>query len=188
MINSNHDSFPRLRTERLNFRPLNILDADEIYFLRSDKNINKYLNRKPAFCRQDALDFILMIQKNFSLNQWVYWALSSHSSKKLLGTICLFNINAECTSAEIGYELMPDYQGKGLMQEALVYVLDYGFSQLGLHSIRATVHVDNAKSLRLLEDNGFQSTITIFSPPMSEEDYLLHYRLDAMTHLCGRLK
>lgn len=182
---SNHDGFPRLRTERLNFRPLTIHDADDIYFLRSDKKINEYLIRKQASCRQDALDFILMIQKNFSLNQWLYWALSLHSHSKLAGTICLFNIDAECTTAELGYELMPDYQGKGFMQEAVVQVLDYGFSQLELHSITATVHVDNTKSIRLLEKNGFQGTTTYSS---LTKDYLLFYQLDAMTYLSSRLK
>ena len=39
--------------------------------------------------------------------------------------------------AEIGYALHPAYQGKGLMNEALNALLDYGFRVMKLHSVEA---------------------------------------------------
>ena len=57
--------------------------------------------------------------------------------------------------AEIGYMLDPQWQGKGLMQEVMDKLLDYGFSTLGLHSVEANVNPGNIASIRLLERNNF---------------------------------
>jgi ribosomal-protein-alanine N-acetyltransferase len=46
-------------------------------------------------------------------------------------------------------------QGKGIMQEALSAVLNYGFELLKLHSVEANVNPNNVSSIKLLERNGF---------------------------------
>ena len=74
---------------------------------------------------------------------------------KPVGTICIWNISRENLRAEIGYVLHPDWQGKGLMNEALRTVLDFSFNNLGLHSMEANVDPGNLASIKLLEKNGF---------------------------------
>ncbi|MEO6328855.1 MAG: GNAT family protein [Ginsengibacter sp.] len=73
----------------------------------------------------------------------------------LIGTICFWNINKEHYRSEIGYALHPGYQGKGIMQQALIAVLDYGFKTMKLHSIEANVNPCNISSINLLERNNF---------------------------------
>ncbi|RZK12463.1 MAG: N-acetyltransferase, partial [Flavobacterium sp.] len=46
MANSNSTSFPILTTERLTIRQLSIDDQHDIFALRSDTEINKYLDRE----------------------------------------------------------------------------------------------------------------------------------------------
>ena len=62
--------------------------------------------------------------------------------------------------AEIGFELLPDFQGKGFMHEAIEKVLAYCFDVIQLQSIEAYAHADNEGSIKVLERNGFvrQST------------------------------
>ncbi len=67
--------------------------------------------------------------------------------------------------AEIGYELLPGYQGKGLMQEAASKVLEFGFQHIGLDSLEAYTHTENQSSTRLLEKLNFKKQ----SP--SEDNY-----------------
>jgi ribosomal-protein-alanine N-acetyltransferase len=55
----------------------------------------------------------------------------------------------------IFYVLHPLFQGRGLMQEAMIIVIDYGFRAMHLHSIEANVNPDNAASIKLLERNNF---------------------------------
>ena len=57
--------------------------------------------------------------------------------------------------AEIGYELHPDFQGKGLMQEAISTVTDYGFNKMNLKVITAFTHINNLRSTNVLLKNNF---------------------------------
>jgi ribosomal-protein-alanine N-acetyltransferase len=74
---------------------------------------------------------------------------------KLIGNIGIWRIEKEHHRAEIGYALHPSHQGKGIMQEALKAVLDYGFHMMKLHSMEANVNPDNAASIKLLERANF---------------------------------
>jgi ribosomal-protein-alanine N-acetyltransferase len=63
--------------------------------------------------------------------------------------------------AEIGYELLPDFQGKGIMQEAASKVIKFGVQYIGLNSIEAYTHSKNEKSTRLLEKLNFKKHRTV---------------------------
>ncbi|MEO6405014.1 MAG: GNAT family N-acetyltransferase [Ferruginibacter sp.] len=154
MTNRIFEPFPILKTDRLILRQLVITDDNEIFSLRSDANVNKYLDRQPGKSIEDAQSFIQTIIENVKKNDSIYWAISL--SGKLIGTICLFEFADDNRKAEIGYELLPGYQGKGLMQEAASKVLEFGFQQIGLNSIEAYTHSENQKSARLLEKFNFK--------------------------------
>ncbi|MBK7227389.1 MAG: GNAT family N-acetyltransferase, partial [Ignavibacteriales bacterium] len=71
--------------------------------------------------------------------------------QRLIGSICLWNLSREENKAEIGYELLPDFQGKGIAQEAMLAVLDCGFNIMLLNKIEAYTHKENSSSIKLLE-------------------------------------
>ena len=76
--------------------------------------------------------------------------------EKLIGTICLFDFSDDNLKAEIGYELLPEFQGKGIMQEATSKVIDFGIQCIGLNLIKAITHSENQSSTRLLEKFNFK--------------------------------
>ena len=147
---------PVLQTERLTLRQLVSSDDNEIFALRSNENINKYLNRKPAQSIDDAKNFIQAVNENISRNDSVYWAITLKGTDKLIGTICLFDFSDDNLKAEIGYELLPNFQRKGIMQEAISKVIDYAFQELGVKSIEAFTHSENQSSTRVLEKLNFE--------------------------------
>ena len=73
-----------------------------------------------------------------------------------MGTICLFDFSDDNSKAEIGFELLPAYQGKGIMQEAASKVVVFAFQQIGLKTIDACTHPENLGSIRLLEKLNFE--------------------------------
>jgi ribosomal-protein-alanine N-acetyltransferase len=79
-----------------------------------------------------------------------------NGTDKLIGTICLFDFSGDNLKAEIGYELLPDFQGKGIMQEAISKVINFGIQHIGLNSIEAYTHAENQSSTRLLEKFNFK--------------------------------
>jgi [ribosomal protein S5]-alanine N-acetyltransferase len=63
--------------------------------------------------------------------------------------------------AELGYELTPQYWGQGVMRRAVVAMLSWGFSELGLNRVHAFVMTSNDRSIRLLERCGFSREGTL---------------------------
>lgn len=147
--------FPKLETERFTLRQLKIEDENEIFTLRSDENIAKYLDRPRANSIDDARQFIQKINSSISKNELIYWAITHKDDEKLIGTICLWKISTEQSNAEVGFELLPDHQGKGVIQEILPKILDFGFKNIKLQSIEGEVAPNNLKSVTLLEKHGF---------------------------------
>ena len=131
-------------------------DATEIFNLRSNKQVNQYLDRQVPTSIEDAVTFIEKILAIIDKNEGCYWAICLKENPRLMGTICYFDFSSDQTTAEIGYELHPFYQLKGIMQETLTTVLHYGFQMLQLKSITAFPSADNVPSIRLLERNGFK--------------------------------
>jgi [ribosomal protein S5]-alanine N-acetyltransferase len=156
MVGKNFTPFPVLKTERLILRQLITSDDKEIFALRSDNNVNKYLDRKPSKTIDDAKSFIQTINENIQRNNSIYWAIILKGTDTLIGTICLFDFSNDNLKAEIGYELLTDFQGKGIMQEATSKVIEFGIQYIGLNSIEAYTHSENEKSIRLLEKLNFK--------------------------------
>ena len=146
--------FPALTTGRLILGELVEGDAAGLVNLRSDVRVNQYLNRPKSMTNEEAAAFIRKINDGLKKG-WYYWVISLTGYPGLIGTICLWNFNEENESAEVGYELSPDFQGKGLMREALSKVISFGFDTAGFKQIIAYTHSGNARSKSLLEKSGF---------------------------------
>ncbi len=151
----NFTPFPLITTDRLVLRQVNKSDVNEIFFLRSDQRVLKFLDRAPAKTTEEAFIFIEKINDLEKNNEGVTWAITLKEDPKLIGTICLWNIQKEHYRAEIGYVLHPDFQGKGIMQEAMTAIIKFGFQAMSLHSIEANTNPNNTSSIKLLERNKF---------------------------------
>lgn len=155
MLVLNFNPFPDISTERLSLRRMTGDDAEEIFFLRSDKQMLQYLDRDPARSVDEALNWIKMINEGIDNDQYIAWGIALKNEPRLIGTITFWNVKKEHYRAELGYLLHTGYQGKGLMREAAVAVLDFGFNIMKLHSVEANVNPANQASINLLERSNF---------------------------------
>ncbi len=149
------NEFCTLDTQRLRLRAPELTDGEQMAAIRSDAEVNKYLKRQPCLSIAEAEAFILKIQTGLKNNGWFYWALCFKEENKLIGTICLWNVDKEDAQVEVGYELLPAFQGKGIMTEALEKVIGFAFNELRFKKIVAITNRYNRKSLNLLEKSGF---------------------------------
>jgi len=154
MLTVKFSPFPILSTERLILRQVNKTDANELFSLRSDENVMRFIDRPLAITIDDVLQYIQRINNSLDAEDGITWAITK-DNKSLIGTIGFWRIEKEHYRAEIGYLLDPLFQGKGLMQEALSQALNYGFKTLKLHSVMANVNPGNLASIKLLERNNF---------------------------------
>jgi ribosomal-protein-alanine N-acetyltransferase len=152
----NIDTSPVLETERLKLRQVTLEDANEVFFLRSDKDVGKYIARAPEKSIKDAENFITARQKDIKQHKISYWAITIKGNDTLVGSICLWNFTNNNTVAELGYDLHPDFQKKGIMNEALELVLNFGFNKLNFYQIEAFTQKKNLSSVALLKRHKFQ--------------------------------
>ncbi|MBS1511785.1 MAG: GNAT family N-acetyltransferase [Bacteroidetes bacterium] len=159
MMKYNFTPFPILITERLTLRQLSNNDQQSIFDLRSDPEVNKYLDRKVPASVEEALAFINKVNENIKCNTSVYWAITLTETGAFAGTICLYDFSADNNTCEMGYELMTSFQGQGLMREAAEKVIAYAFETLQFKKIVAFTHTHHQRSAKLLA--GFNFVLSI---------------------------
>ena len=156
MLEVNFNPFPVLTTTRLLLRKLEATDAEQLFMLRSDENVMKYIGKKPMQTIEEALEFINLINDNVNNNSGINWAMTlKEEPAKLIGVIGLWRIMKEHYRAEIGYMLSPKFWKKGFTKEAILKVIEYGFHELELHSIQGNINASNIASGKALESSGF---------------------------------
>lgn len=96
-----------------------------------------------------------MITERTMNGESFYFGISLKNQPNLIGTICLYNFAEDRKTAEVGYELLPEFHHQGFMSEALKTVVDFGFNQLHLHEIVAMTNKFNENSKGLLVKHDF---------------------------------
>lgn len=145
----------KLETERLVLKEINETHTEDILLIRSNEVTNLYVKRNSPKTNYDALNFILHIKRETQSKDVAFWGISYKNSLNLIGTICFWNFSQDKKTAEVGYELLPDYHRKGIMSEALDAVLRYGFNELQLQEIVAVTNQFNEGSKKLLLKHHF---------------------------------
>ena len=151
--------FPVLTTERFTLRPVTSDDINEIFELLSHPDVNKYYGRPRAKSMEAAGRYIETIARTVNNNELLYWGICFKGEPKIVGTICLWNFRRAESRVEIGFDLLPAFQGKGLMKETTKAVIDFAFSVLECEKIDCWPNVENVPSIKLLEKNGFKRDI-----------------------------
>jgi RimJ/RimL family protein N-acetyltransferase len=146
----------RLETRRLELRPLELADAEQVQTLFPEWEIVKYLaNRVPwpypdngalTYYRDDALPAIARG------DEW-HWSLRLRSDPdQLIGVVSLHRGE----NNNRGFWLGLPWQRQGLMSEGVDAVTDYWFNELGMPVLRVPKAVANTASRRISEKNGMR--------------------------------
>lgn len=133
-------------TNRLHLRIVEKTDINNIHHLRTHPEVSKYIKRELNKTMQDIEEFIELRKKTD-----FFYIIQTINKKEFAGAIALWNINREQNYSELGYELLPEFQNKGIMSEAVKAVLDFAFNAQSFEYIEAYTHKDNISSRRLLE-------------------------------------
>lgn len=177
--------FPEIETENLVLRRITLLDAAALFEMRSNPIMHQYTDTKPDEDICMTRMYIDKMNKGIDQDKWVVWAMAHKQSGKVIGTISLWNINLEQISAELGYGIAPDYQGQGLMKEALQRVIKYGFETMDLKAIEAYTEENNLRSNQLLEKCNFDEVGRVKDEGyINNRDYhMVVYRLEKVKQM-----
>lgn len=145
--------FPVLETKRLVLRQLRYEDGADIHaYFNAD--LAKYYDWLPKTVAEGR-GFVRFFKTGYEEEQSIRWGITLKPSDRVIGT-CGFSDFDHFSRAELGYELANDYWGLGIMGEALRAIIPFGFYEIDMHRIQASVFPENQASLKLLEKLGFQ--------------------------------
>ena len=147
--------FQNLESERLLLRQITKDDVNEVFEMRSNPEIMKFVPRPLVTSKEEALEHIKLIQTKIEENTGINWAITLKGNSRLIGIIGHYRISWENLRSEIGYMILPEYHGKGITSEAVKLLIDYGFKTMKMHSLEAIIDPRNHASAKVLEKNNF---------------------------------
>lgn len=130
-------------------------DTADMFRILSDPRVTRYYGQPPMTSLDQAVERVHRIQTSFREQTGVRWMITSRVDGRLLGSCGFWRLVPAHFRAEIGYELAPEWWGRGVTTEAVAAILTFGFTRMGLHSVEAQIHPDNTGSQRVLEKLGF---------------------------------
>lgn len=74
---------------------------------------------------------------------------------ELVGNIGFNSISQSLKKVEVGYWLSEDFQGKGIVANALRYLIDFAFTSLNMDKVQISVATQNLPSQKVCERLGF---------------------------------
>ena len=170
-------TFPELESKRLFFRKILLIDAKDLFLIRSNDDVMRFMDVTKFESIDDAEKLIKLVDEAYKKQTGINWAIIEKKSNTFIGYFGFFRIIPEHFRAEIGYALSPEYWGKGYMYETLNKLVRFGFKIMKLHSIEANVNPENEKSKKTLEKIGFRQEAYF------RENYLFNNRfLDSIIY------
>ncbi len=147
--------FPTLESNRLRLRKVTLDDTNEIFAIRSDIKVVKYLGKDRSPDINEAIANINLLDELLTNETGIRWGITLKPSNKIIGSIGFWKLMKDRFRAEIGYDLHPDYWNQGIMTEAMKMVIEFGFKTMNLHSIEANTDKDHHATHKVLIHNGF---------------------------------
>ncbi|WP_456273562.1 GNAT family N-acetyltransferase [Bacillus sp. AK031] len=149
------NQFPVLETERLILREIKRDDAKSIFKNFSDDRVTEYYDLETFKNLSQAEALIEKLADGYHTTNQIRWAITIKSSDELIGTCGFHAIEKEHYKVETGYELNPEYWGRGIMSEALKAIFSFAFREMEVNRIEAFYDPENDKSKNVLEKCGF---------------------------------
>ncbi|WP_422107919.1 GNAT family N-acetyltransferase [Winogradskyella sp.] len=135
-----------LETERLYFRQWAAMDYPIFAEFFSNEVHAKYVGGLKT--PEESYRLMASYIGHYTLNGFSYLAVEEKASKNLIGTIGLWK-SAPWPEPELGYWLLPQFQGKGFGVEAGLAVKDFALKQLKLDTLVSYIDPNNEPSKTL---------------------------------------
>lgn len=169
-INNNHIV---AETNRLVISKLTKNDANFFLELTNTPNWIKYIGDRNLKTEKDAREYL----KNGAIKSYIEYGFGFYKLQlkelnlKPIG-ICGLVKRKELDDVDVGFAMLPDYEGKGFGYESSLAVLKKAKEQFNLNKIVAITLPSNKNSIKLLEKLGltFQKRV---KPYKDDEELLL---------------
>jgi ribosomal-protein-alanine N-acetyltransferase len=146
---------PTFATRRLAIRPYRKSDLKGLHALYSDAHNLRYWS-VPANASIEETRRQMRWHLAYRPQWYCMWAVVEKKSRKLIGMVNYHQRMQRSKRADVGWLILPDYQGRGFMTEAMRPLLRYMIDELGLHKVEALIMPANKPSRALARKLGFR--------------------------------
>jgi len=144
----------KIETERLTLRPFEVGDLGIILGIYGDDEIMRYMPYE--IMDEDAA--AAHLEK--IVRAWDERPQTDYEMAIVLGGAGIGRAHIlrhyDSDSAEVGWLIFPEYQGRGFATEITRALVDYCFDELGVRRVTALCNPTNVASCRVLEKCGFR--------------------------------
>ncbi len=145
-----------IETQRLQIQEVNLEDGSFIFDLLNSPGWIEFIGNRGIDTIADAEAYIQNpLIEGYQKDGFGLYKMVLKESEKPIGMCGLID-RSDLPHVDIGFAILPEYQGKGYTFEAAKATMEYGASTLGLEVIWGITGPSNIKSQRLLEKLGLK--------------------------------
>jgi len=145
---------------KIELRPITAEDHENIFRGLSNPEVIRYygISFRTLEETKEQMRWFQDLEKN-ETGKW--WAVYNTNTNQFLGAGGFNDLSKQLKKAEIGFWLLPEFWGKGYMQEAMPIICEYGFKELELERIEGFVESKNIRCKTAIEKLDFKLERTI---------------------------
>lgn len=154
---------PQFETDRLEIKHVSMVPA-EVMASYYDRNAAHFAPTDPTtISNEDSLTYTkkrmvssFSALRDQSAYRFCLFEKSAPTRNKCIGSVGLSQVfRGPFQNGILGYGIDKEYEGKGLMAEAVQRLIRFAFEDLNLHRLEANHLIDNDRSAKLLNAMGF---------------------------------
>lgn len=164
-----------IETERLILREFTEEDAPFIYELLNSPGWLKYIGTRGIADLEAARKYIAdMMMPSYEKNGFGLYMMARKEDGALMGMCGLIDRDS-LEDVDIGFAILPEYEGKGYTREASEATMEYARNPLGLKKIVGITVPYNTGSIKVMEKIGmkFEKMIRV---PNDPEELMLYVK------------
>ncbi|MFV9549573.1 GNAT family N-acetyltransferase [Algibacter sp. PT7-4] len=118
--------------------------------------------------------------KQFKAKQEFLFTIKENKTNTLAGLVYIKELDWNKKQGEFAYCIDYNFEGKGIIKEAVNQLSNYAFEILGLETLQIIVHKSNIASVKVAENNNFTWIKTLnnaYTPPGEKTLHMELYEL-----------
>lgn len=146
--------YPKIKTERLLLRPLDLSDLDGMHEYASDKENTTYMYLLPRKIEETA-EFLSGVTKEWKKDMPSFYEFAIELDGKLIGSISVY-LSDNRDSGSLGWILNKKYWNNGYATEAAMALKDFALNILQVKKLTANCDYRNIASSHVMEKIGLK--------------------------------
>lgn len=146
-----------LRDDIITLRAPEPRDTDRLYIWENDPELWPHGSAVAPMSRHQLARYIDEYDADIFSARQLRFVIELNATGEAAGTLDITDFDPRHLHASIGVFVAPEMRGRGIAARALNLAEEYAAEAVSMHTLMATVAVDNAASRRLFESCGFST-------------------------------